>query len=170
MESIWVLLATIVGFSLASFLALFLAIFRLRRHVAFSFNTAAEAMERRASNLGVIKKMISAGFPDEENLTSLIGKAQKKLNNVDKVSDIVKAEEILTQAISGVLTFASSNPSILKDSKFVKAQENLMKIEKKIEKNRAEYNEKVNKYNTVFVLAPQKWVAKVFRFTKAVNW
>lgn len=170
MDSVLVATVTLFSVLISIGLVFFLQIFRLKRYVKYTFNIIQDTMSRRANNLGIMKKTISKEYPDQLALILQVGKTQKKLNTISTVEDLNKAESMLVEAVAEIVSFTSNHPSLLKDIKFVKAQENLIKIESKIVKQRSEYNAEVEKYNLVFVLAPQKWVAKVFRFTESDVW
>lgn len=170
MDSIGVVLATLGSLILAEFLIFFLQGYRLKRYVKYNLSVLSEIMERRVININAIKKIVSSKYPDEKDLTAKLGKMVKKLNNVTDISDVIKIEKTLPEIIQELVIFISTHRELMDETKLIKAQGNLLKIEKKIEPAREDYNSSVVKFNAFLMLAPQRFVARIFKFEEEKTW
>lgn len=170
MDAIGVVLATLGSLIVAELLIFFLQGYRLKRYVKYNLSVLSEIMERRAVNLNAIKKIIVSKHPEEKEFASKLGKMVKKLNNAISIEDIVKVEKNLTTTIEELVLFVTTHRDTMEEPRFIKAQSNLLKIEKKIEPAREAYNASVIKLNAFFMLAPQRFVAKIFKFKSEKTW
>lgn len=170
MDSVGVVLATLGSLLIAEFLLFFLQGYRLKRYVKYNLSVLNGIMERRATNLNAIKKTIATKHPNEKKLTAKINKIVKKMNNATTIDDVVKIERNLPEIIQDLVLFITTHRELMDEPKLVKAQSNLLKIEKKIEPAKEAYNNSVVKYNAFFMITPQKIVAKVFKFSEEKTW
>lgn len=102
---------------------------------------------------------------EKETLEGVI-KARNSYVSADNMSDQLKADGELTQAISKLFALTESYPDLKANTNFTSLQTELSEIEQKIVYSRQFYNDAVLKLNNKIEMFPSNIIAGMFNFQK----
>jgi LemA protein len=160
---IWVVIAAIfaLGFYLIS---LYNKLIRLNVQVDEAFAQIEVQLKRRSDLIPNLVETVKGYAAHEREAFERVVDARSKATTATTVHDVAAADNMLTQALRGLLAIAEAYPDLKASANFSQLQEELATTENKVAFSRQFYNDTVRTLNTAVATIPTKFfvaIAKV---------
>lgn len=138
----------------------------LRNKVRDEFSQIDVELKRRFDLIPNLVETVKGYTKHEKETLEGVIKARNSYVSADNMSEQLKADGELTQAISKLFALTESYPDLKANTNFNNLQKELTEIEQKIVYARQFYNDSVLKLNNKVEMFPSNIVAKMFGFKK----
>jgi LemA protein len=160
---IWVVIAAVfaLGFYLVS---LYNKLIRLNVQVDEAFAQIEVQLKRRSDLIPNLVETVKGYAAHERETFERVVDARSKATSATTVHDVAAADNMLTQALRGLLAIAEAYPDLKASANFSQLQEELATTENKVAFSRQFYNDSVRTLNTAVATIPTKFfigIAKV---------
>ena len=125
------------------------------------------ALKRRGNLIPNLVKIASGYMADESEILTKITAARAMVQGARSVTEMASAETNMMAALAGFSGVAENYPELKTDSNMMQIQEQLVKLEERIEKSRRYYNATVRDFNMEMSRFPANIIAGSMGFRHA---
>jgi LemA protein len=137
---------------------------RLNVQVDEAFAQIEVQLQRRADLIPNLVETVKGYATHERETFEKVTEARAKSQSANGIADIAAADNMLTQALRGLLAVAEAYPDLKASANFIQLQEELSTTENKVAFARQFYNDSVRTLNTAIRTVPTNFfvgIAKV---------
>ena len=161
----WIILVilVLVGFYVVS---VYNSLVSLRNKVKDQFSQIDVELKRRFDLIPNLIETVKGYVKHEKETLEDVVKARNSYVTADNMSEQLKADGELSNAISKLFALSEAYPDLKANTNFMDLQNKLSEIEQKIVYARQFYNDSVLKLNNKIEMFPSNIIAKIFNFKK----
>lgn len=162
----WIIVLIIVVLIVLYVIGVYNSLVTLRNKVRDQLSQIDVELKRRFDLIPNLVETVKGYTKHEKETLEGVVKARNSYVSADNMSDQLKADGELTQAISKLFALTESYPDLKANTNFTSLQEELSEIEQKIVYSRQFYNDSVLKLNNKIEMFPSNIIANMFNFKK----
>jgi LemA protein len=132
---------------------------RLNVQVDEAFAQIEVQLQRRADLIPNLVETVKGYASHERETFEKVTEARARSQSANSIADIAAADNMLTQALRGLLAVAEAYPDLKASANFIQLQEELSTTENKVAFARQFYNDTVRTLNTAVKTVPTNFFA-----------
>jgi len=132
---------------------------RLNVQVDEAFAQIEVQLQRRADLIPNLVETVKGYASHERETFEKVTEARAKSQSANGIADVAAADNMLTQALRGLLAVAEAYPDLKASANFIQLQEELSTTENKVAFARQFYNDTVRTLNTAVKTVPTNFFA-----------
>lgn len=160
MVSCIVVVLIIIGYVIETYNSLV----KLRNQVKDQWSQVDVVLKRRADMIPNIVSTVKGYAKHEEGTLEKVIAARNNFSNSKTAKEEMKADGEVSRALGQIMILAESYPELKANTNFIQLQDELSKIEDKVQYARQFYNDIVLKYKNKLELFPSNIIASMFKF------
>lgn len=165
MEVLLIILALIVILVLP-IIVVYNRLISTRNQVKNAWSGIEVQLNRRHDLIPNLVETAKGYMQHEKTVLENVTKARQQAIDVSGVKDQAQAENFLTQTLRSLFAVVENYPNLKANQNMLSLQEQLTSTENKIAFSRNNYNDWVQKYNTMIEKFPNNMIANTFNFKK----
>ena len=158
MTGLWIVLGVVVVLGLLA-IAQYNKLQRLNVNASEGFSQIEVQLQRRADLIPNLVETVKGYAAHESATFEKVVQARALSTSAHSVAEVAAADNMLTQALRGLLAVSEAYPDLKASSNFLSLQEELSTTENKIGFARQYYNDNVRKLNQAIVTFPGNFFA-----------
>lgn len=162
----WIIVIIVLVLIVLYVISVYNSLVSLRNKVRDQFSQIDVELKRRFDLIPNLVETVKGYTKHEKETLESVIKARNSYVSADNMSDQLKADGELTQAISKLFALTESYPDLKANTNFTSLQTELSEIEQKIVYSRQFYNDSVLKLNNKIEMFPSNIIAGMFNFKK----
>ncbi len=163
---VWGIVILAVLAVIAIFASSYNSMVELKAQVDNKQSTISTQLQRRSDLIPNLVNTVKGYANHEESVYNDIASARSKLAGANTVSEMDKANDELSSAVSRLLVVVENYPNLKANENFIALSDELAGTENRITAARNDYNEAAKKYNVKITKFPSNIFAGIFGFEK----
>lgn len=156
----------IIAVVLIWFIVTYNSFISLKAKVKESFSTMDVFLKKRYDLIPNLVETVKGYTSHEKDTLEEVVRARNSAISTKNVSEKLKNEGELTNALSRLLMLQENYPNLKADTQFINLQDSLNKIEDEIERSRRYYNGVVRKLNEKVKMIPSCIIASIMNINE----
>ncbi len=163
---VWGIVVLAVLAVIAIFASSYNSMVELKAQVDNKQSAISTQLQRRSDLIPNLVNTVKGYANHEESVYNDIANARSKLAGANTVSEMDKANEELSSAVSRLLVVVENYPNLKANENFIALSDELAGTENRITVARNDYNDAAKKYNVKITKFPSNIFAGIFGFEK----
>ena len=163
---VWGIVVLAVLAVIAIFASSYNSMVELKAQVDNKQSAISTQLQRRSDLIPNLVNTVKGYANHEESVYNDIANARSKLAGANTVSEMDKANDELSSAVSRLLVVVENYPNLKANENFIALSDELAGTENRITVARNDYNDAAKKYNVKITKFPSNIFAGIFGFEK----
>lgn len=163
-----IIILLVAAFAFAIFIGYFITIYNglvsLKNNIKKAWANIDVLLKQRHDELPKLIKVCESYMKYERDTLERITKARAFYNTANTVSEKVKANNMVSDALKSLFAVAENYPDLKANQNFMQLQGRITSLEENIADRREFYNESVNNYNIRIAQVPDVIVARMLGY------